>query len=356
MTIFQTRSDVFDRVRAELAPASSAMQASERALSVVDQYFELQPNRQGANEELALVSEVEAELMGFGFMQPYLNDSQIEEIWINRPGELRYAKGGQTEVVRLGFDAQQLENLVFRLLRNSSRRVDRVHPFADATLVDGSRVHVVIPPITGGNWTLNVRKFPTRTRSLDDLVDAGMLTIVQHAELTDAMVRGCNLIVSGSTQAGKTTFLSALLGQLPNQTRVISIEETHELRIPAMDWVAMQGRPEAVGGSEVIDLRRLLRESLRMRPDFLVVGEVRGAEALELLLAMNTGIPCTGTIHAKNARAAVSKLKLLPALAQANIDQRFLEQTVDEVLDGVIHIERVGGVRRVSEIYWLGRA
>lgn len=356
MTIFQTRSDVFDRVRAELVPDSSALQVAERAVSVVDQYFELQSNRQDANEELALVSDVEAELTGFGFIQPYLNDAQIEEIWVNRPGELRFAKGGRTEVVSLGFDAQQLENLVFRLLRNSSRRVDRIHPFADATLADGSRVHVAIPPITDGNWTLNVRKFPAKTRTLDELLGTGMLTAAQHSELTEAMIRGCNLIVSGATQAGKTTFLSALLGQLPSATRVISIEETHELRIPAADWVAMQGRPEAVGDSGVIDLRRLLRESLRMRPDYLVVGEVRGAEALELLLAMNTGIPCAGTIHAKSARAAVSKLKLLPALAQANIDQRFLEATVDDVLDVVVHVERVGGIRQVSEILWLGRA
>ena len=355
MTIFQSRSEVFDRVRAELHPDSSALQVAERAVSVVDQYFELQSNRQSANEELTLVSDVQAELTGFGFIQPYLNDADIEEIWINRPGELRYAKCGRTHSVRLGFDAQQLENLVFRLLRNSSRRVDRIHPFADATLADGSRVHVVIPPITDRNWTLNVRKFPAKIRTLDDLRGLGMLTAAQHDELSDAMVRGCNLIVSGATQAGKTTFLSALLGQLPDSTRVISIEETHELRIRADDWVAMQGRPEAVGDSDAIDLRRLLRESLRMRPDHLVVGEVRGAEALELLLAMNTGIPCSGTIHAKSARAAVSKLKLLPALAQANIDQGFLETTVDDVLDVVVHVERVGGLRQVSEILWLGR-
>jgi pilus assembly protein CpaF len=285
-----------------------------------------------------------------------LNDAQIEEIWINRPGELRFASGGRTEVVNLNFDAQQLENLVFRLLRNSSRRVDRVHPFADATLADGSRVHVVIPPITNGYWTLNVRKFPGKTRSLDDLFAGGMLTSAQHAELSDAMLAGCNVLVSGATQAGKTTFLSALLGQLPAATRVVSIEETHELRISAADWVAMQGRPEAVGDSDAIDLRRLLRESLRMRPDFLVVGEVRGAEALELLLAMNTGIPCAGTIHAKSAQSAISKLKLLPALAKANIDQRFLGETVDDVLDVVVHVERAGGKRRVSEILWHGRA
>lgn len=356
MTIFQTRSQVFDRVRAEIEPDSSAMQLSARAVSVVDEHFELKTERSRPHDEMALVHDVEAELTGFGFIQQFLADPKIEEIWINKPGEVHIAKNGLPQRIELEFDAHQLENLVFRLLRNSSRRVDRIHPFADATLADGSRVHVVIPPITDGNWTLNIRKFPKFARSLDDLVSLGMVTQDQALELTAAMKQGCNVMVSGATQAGKTTFLAALLGQLKSNTRVVSIEETHELRIDASDWIAMQGRTEVVAGTPVIDLRRLLRESLRMRPEYLVVGEVRGAEALELLLAMNTGIPCAGTLHAKSAKAAVAKLKLLPTLAQANIDHRFIEATVDDVLDLVVHVERTGGVRRVGEILWLGKS
>ncbi len=353
MTISIARPKVSEKVREGLVSPLTPRDLSDRMVRGIDEFVELDAGRHLANRELEIISEATAELTGFGALQPFLDDPDIEEVWVNQAQQLRYAKAGRSHVVDLNLPAQALENLVFRLLRNSSRRVDRIHPFADATLAGGSRVHVVIPPITSGDWAINIRKFPAMTRSLEDLHELGMLTRPQLIELRDAMSRGVNVLVSGATHAGKTTLLSALIGELPSQQRVISVEETHELRLRNADWVAMQGRAEAIGDAEAIDLRRLLREALRMRPEYLVVGEVRGAEALELVLAMNSGIPCAGTIHAKSAQSAVSKLMLLPTLAQANLDAKFIAATVSEVLDLVVHIKNRDGRRYVDELLWL---
>lgn len=353
MTISIARPKVSEKVREGLVSPPTSSDLSDRMVRGIDEFVELDAGRHLANRELEIISEATAELTGFGALQPFLDDPDIEEVWVNQAQQLRYAKAGRSHVVDLNLPAQALENLVFRLLRNSSRRVDRIHPFADATLADGSRVHVVIPPITSGDWAINIRKFPAMTRSLEDLHELGMLTRPQLIELRDAMLRGVNVLVSGATHAGKTTLLSALIGELPSQQRVISVEETHELRLRNADWVAMQGRAEAIGDAEAIDLRRLLREALRMRPEYLVVGEVRGAEALELVLAMNSGIPCAGTIHSKSAQSAVSKLMLLPTLAQANLDAKFIAATVSEVLDLMVHIKNRDGRRYVDELLWL---
>lgn len=353
MTISIARPTVSEKVRDSLFAQPSTLELNDLMVRGVDEFVELDLERHQANRELEIISEANAELTGFGVLQPFLDDPEVEEVWVNHANQVRYSRAGRSHVVDLKLSPQSLENLVFRLLRNSSRRVDRIHPFADATLVDGSRVHVVIPPITSGAWAINIRKFPAKTRSLEDLLELGMIKQSQLLELRDAMSRGLNVLVSGATHAGKTTLLSALIGELPEKQRVISVEETHELRLRNADWVAMQGRAEAFGDANAIDLRRLLREALRMRPEYLVVGEVRGAEALELVLAMNSGIPCAGTIHAKSAQSAVSKLMLLPTLAQANLDAKFISAAVSEVLDLVVHVKSLDGRRYVEELLWL---
>lgn len=352
MTISLSKPLVGQRVRDQIFSPISEGELGQKLLREVDEFIELSRLSQPPAAELQLLTETSAELVGFGVLDPFLANPEIEEIWINGVNDLWFAINGRTHRADIELSRQTLENLVFRLLRHSSRRVDRIHPFADATLADGSRVHVVIPPVTAGEWVVNIRKFPSRTRTLSDLVEVHMLTEAQASELREAMLSGANLLVSGATHTGKTTLLSALLGELPREQRVVSIEETHELRLRNPDWVAMQGRTEAAGDAEVIDLRRLVREALRMRPEYLVVGEVRGAEALELILAMNSGIPAAGTIHAKSAAGAISKLELLPALAQSNIDARFISSAVNEVLDVVVHIQSSRGQRRVQEILW----
>ncbi|MEY2675241.1 MAG: hypothetical protein RL102_507 [Actinomycetota bacterium] len=344
---------IAERVRSRLSVAGSI--ASSDLVESLDYVVESEQGLTLASRELRLVAEADHELSGFGVLQPLLLDPEVEEIWMNDHRIVFFARAGGVDSIASGLSAAGVENLVARLLRNSSRRVDRLHPFADATLADGSRVHVVISPISAPGWSVNIRKFPSRTRRLVDLVALGMLLESQAQQLMQIVLTGSNFLVSGATNAGKTTLLAAMLAELPPERRVVSVEETHELRLLNRDWVALQGRAEGFGDAAPIDLRRLVRESLRMRPDALVIGEVRGAEALDLLLAMNSGIPAAGTIHAKSASAALEKLKLLPMLAQANIDAGFMAATVASVIDFVIHVENRDGKRGIAQILQVHR-
>lgn len=237
------------------------------------------------------------------------------------------------------------------MLRTSGRRLDLSQPFVDAVLRDGSRLHVVIPDITKSHWSVNIRRFVVRPSSVHDLVGLGTLTHQSANFLEAAVVSGLNIVVAGGTQAGKTTMLNALLGCIPASERVISCEEVFEINISHPDWVAMQTRDASLEGTGEIPLRRLVREALRMRPTRLVVGEVRQGESLDLLIAMNSGMPSLSTLHANSAREAITKLCTLPLLAGGNIPGDFVVPTVAGAVDLVIHVETRGnGERRVSEI------
>ena len=301
--------------------------------------------------ETELRSGLTEQLYGFGVLQPYLLNPEIEEIWINRPNQVFVAHNGTVECISLDLAAETIRTLVLRMLRSTGRRIDTSLPFADAILPDGSRLHVVIPDVTARHWSVNIRKFPSKILTLAELGEGGMLTAAQELFLTDASLSGANILVSGATHTGKTTLLTALLDLLPQTTRLVSCEETFELRSSLNDWVALQARQPNLEGRGEIPLRRLVKEALRMRPDRLVIGEVREAEALDLLIAMNSGVSGACTIHANSASAAITKLCTLPLLAGPNISAEFVRKTVADAVDLVVHCEYLpGGQRRVREI------
>jgi pilus assembly protein CpaF len=288
---------------------------------------------------------------GFGPLQAYLDDPTVEELWINDPGRVFVARRGQSELTTTILTAAEVRDLVERMLKTSGRRVDLSTPFVDATLPDGSRLHVVIPDITRKHWAVNVRKFVLRAHSLDELVALCTLTGPAARFLEAAVASGLNVIVAGGTQAGKTTLLNCLTAAIPPRERVITCEEVFELRVPLPDVVAMQTRQPNLEGSGEIRLRRLVKEALRMRPDRIVVGEVRQEECLDLLIALNSGLPGMCTIHANSAREAVTKLCTLPLLAGENVSHSFVVPTVAASVDLVVHMLRDGrGNRRVREI------
>ncbi|MDQ1673780.1 MAG: pilus assembly protein CpaF [Frankiaceae bacterium] len=295
---------------------------------------------------------------GAGPLQKFLDDPEIEEIWINDPGRVFVARAGRSELTTTMLTDAQVQDIVERLLKTSGRRVDLSQPFVDATLADGSRLHVVIPDITRRHWSVNIRKFVLGASHLDQLVERGSLTAQAAAFLEASIAAGLNVVVAGGTQAGKTTMLNCLAATIPGRERVISCEEVFELRLTAPDWVAMQTRSANLEGSGEISLRRLIKEALRMRPDRLIVGEVRQEEALDLLIALNSGIPGLATIHANSAREAVTKLCTLPLLAGENVAHHFVVPTVASSVDLVVHLIKDGeGRRRVREIVALpGRA
>ncbi len=288
---------------------------------------------------------------GFGPLQRYLDDPQVEEIWINEPGKVFLARNGVPELTTTILTAGLVRDLVERMLKTSGRRVDVSSPFVDATLPDGSRLHVTIPDITRRHWAVNIRKFVVTAHRLDDLVALGSLTAHAAAFLEAAVSAGLNVLVSGGTQAGKTTMLNCLAAAIPPRERVISCEEVFELRLPLRDWVAMQCRQPSLEGTGEIPLRRLVKEALRMRPSRIVVGEVREAESLDLLIALNSGLPGMASIHANSAREAITKMCTLPLLAGENVGARFVVPTVAGSVDLVVHLG-LGrdGLRRVREI------
>ncbi|MCM3907463.1 CpaF family protein [Trueperella bernardiae] len=312
----------------------------------------------GVVEPVADVVEVRRQLRddigGFGPLQSLIDDPTIEEIWINEPGRVFFARDGVSQLSTILLEERQVKDLVERMLRASGRRLDLSQPFVDAALHTGERLHVAIPDITRKHWAVNIRKYIVRPRRLRDLAELGTLT-VQAAEFLDAAIDcGMNVIVSGATQAGKTTFLRALLGAIPAHQRVITAEEVFELNLAHRDVVALQTRPANIEDRGEITLRRLVRESLRMRPDRIVIGEVRQAEAFDMLIALNSGIPGACTIHANSARDAVAKLSVLPLLAGENVTSDFVIPTVAHTIDLLVHLHRDrDGKRRVREIVGL---
>jgi pilus assembly protein CpaF len=297
------------------------------------------------------VKRVLDDVAGFGPLQPYLDDPDVEEVWINEPGKVFIARGGTSELTTTILTEDEVRDLVERMLKTSGRRVDLSSPFVDAMLPDGSRLHVVVPDITRRHVAVNIRKFTVRATRLEDLVGLGTLTAHAARFLAGAVAAGLNILVCGGTQAGKTTLLNCLAAAIPPRERVVTAEEVFELRIPLRDVVGMQCRQPSLEGTGEVPLRRLVKEALRMRPSRIVVGEVRQAESLDLLIALNSGLPGMCTVHANSAREAVVKMCTLPLLAGENVGSRFVVPTVASSIDLVVHIALdPDGVRRVHEV------
>jgi pilus assembly protein CpaF len=298
-----------------------------------------------------VVGELVARVSGFGALQPFLDDPEVEEIWINDPSRVFVARGGRHELTNTILSAEAVLELVERMLKQSGRRLDLSSPFVDARLPGGHRLHVVLEGISSDFSAVNIRKFVVRASRLSELVGLGSLTDQAAAFLEASVLAGLNIVVAGGTQAGKTTMLNCLAAAIPGGDRIVSAEEVRELRIAHPDWVAMETRQSGLEGTGEVTLRDLVRESLRMRPTRIVVGEVRSAEALDLLLALNSGLPGMATLHANSAREALVKLCTLPMLAGENISSRFVVPTVAASVDLIVHLGMGSdGVRRVNEI------
>lgn len=347
-------SEVRELIRRRgLDPAQDADQVRELVRAAVADYDDrslagLVPPLADA---AAASKEILDSIVGLGPLQGYLEDPSIEEIWINEPGKVFVARSGRPELTTTILTDAQVRDLVERMLRASGRRLDLSSPFVDAALATGERLHVVIPDITPQSWAVNIRKFVARGQRLADLVALGSLTPQAARFLEASVVAGLNILVSGATQAGKTTMVRALAGAVPASQRIITCEEVFELNLQHRDMVAMQTRQPNLEGTGEVPLRRLVKEALRMRPDRLIIGEVREAEAFDLLVALNSGLPGMATVHANSAREAVTKICTLPLLAGENVTAAFVVPTVAAALDLVVHLDLArDGRRTVREI------
>jgi pilus assembly protein CpaF len=348
------RAEVRDLIRVRgIDPRSEARPTADVIDEVIRSYDE-----RTLSGSLPLLTDADAarrsvldDLTGYGAIQQYLDDPTVEELWVNGPHAVFVSRHGVSELTPVVLSEAEVSSLIEQLLRTTGRRVDLSSPFVDASLPDGSRLHIVLPDITRAHPAINIRKFIAHTRSLTDLVEAGSLPPAAARFLDAAVAAGANVLVSGQTQAGKTTMLNALCGSIPVRDRVITCEEVFELSVPARDWVAMQCRQSSLEGTGEVALRRLVKEALRMRPDRIIVGEVREAESFDMLIAMNAGLPSMGSVHANSARSAITKMCTLPLLAGPNIGSSFVTPTVAGCIDLVVHLALLrNGARRVQEI------
>lgn len=302
-----------------------------------------------------VVRSINQELIGMGALTALMQAPDVEEIWINAPDRIFIARDGRSELTTIVLTETEVKDLVERILLRSGRRIDLSVPFVDAQLDDGSRLHVAIPDVVK-HWSVNIRKHVAPLNDLDDLVKRRSLTHSAAEFLRASVNAGLNILISGGTHTGKTTMANCLLSCLSGTERLITIEEVFEISVNLPDLVQMQARPANVEGVGEITLRQLIKEALRMRPSRLVVGEVRGAEALDLLVAMNSGVPSLCTVHANSARDALLKMTTLPLLGGPNVTSDFVVPTVASSVDLIVHCALRDGQRIVEEIRAVGNA
>jgi pilus assembly protein CpaF len=305
----------------------------------------------GAREEL--VARVAERSFGLGPLEPLLRDASVDEVMVNGAGVVWVERGGRLEPTDVRFgSAAELRDLIERILAPLGRRVDEAEPLCDARLPDGSRVNVVIPPLAPDGPIVTVRRFRARGLSADDLVAAGTWEPPLRDLLACAVRARLSVLISGGTGSGKTTTLNALSSFVPSDERIVTIEDTLELRLRQPHVVRLEARPPSVEGRGEVTIRRLVRNALRMRPDRIVVGEVRGGEALDMLAAMTTGHDGSlSTVHAGSPEEALRRLETLALMAGVGLPHAAIREQVADAIDLVVHQARLSdGTRRVVAV------
>src|SRR4051794_13621206 len=341
------RRRLIERARRGEADADGGLAAEVRAL--VDSEAAALPD---ADRE-ALAARVVRLATGLGPLEPLLSDARVDEVMVNGPGEVWVERAGRIEPTAVTFGSEsELLHSIERILAPLGRRVDEASPLCDARLPDGSRVNVVIPPLALGGPCLTIRRFRRQGFSLDDLVDGGTLP-APLAEFLAERVRGrAAILVSGGTGSGKTTTLNALSGAIPDGERIVTIEDAAELRLRQAHVVRLEARPANVEGRGEVTIRALVANALRMRPDRIVVGEVRGPEALDMLQALNTGHEGSlTTVHANSPAAALRRVETLALMAGVGLPHEAISEQVSSALDLVVHqIRGSDGARRIESV------
>jgi pilus assembly protein CpaF len=310
-------------------------------------------------EREALAARVVRLATGLGPLDPLLADPSVDEVMVNGPGEVWVERHGRVEPTGVAFDDEaQLMHAIERILAPLGRRVDEASPLCDARLADGSRVNVVIPPLALCGPCLTVRRFRPAGFSLDDLVANGTLPEPLARFLAGCVAARAAVLVSGGTGSGKTTTLGALSGAIPQDERIVTIEDAAELRLRQRHVVRLESRPPNVEGRGEVTIRQLVRNALRMRPDRIVVGEVRGPEALDMLMALNTGHEGSlSTVHANSPEDALRRVETLALMAGVGLPHAAVREQVASAIGLVVHQARsAGGGRRVECVAEVVRA
>ncbi|RXZ72677.1 CpaF family protein [Agromyces albus] len=346
--------ELFARIGTRLSDASlteeqlHAIARSELAEIVAGEQLAL-----STAERNRLIDDIGADVLGYGPLEPLLADPTITEIMVNRFDQLYVERNGRLTETHHRFTGEpQLRRVIERIVSRVGRRIDESSPLVDARLQDGSRVNAIIPPLAVNGSSLTIRKFAATPYTVEDLVNFGTLTR-EVATVLDAAVRAkLNILVSGGTGTGKTTMLNVLSGFIPSDERIITIEDAVELQLQQEHVVRLESRPPNIEGRGEITIRDLVRNSLRMRPDRIVVGEVRGPESLDMLQAMNTGHEGSiSTLHANSPRDAISRMETLVLMAGMDLPLRAIREQISSAIDLIVQITRhKDGARRVTHI------
>jgi len=304
-------------------------------------------------EETALATELTDDMVGLGPLEPFLEDDDITDVLVNGPFDVFVERRGKLEKTGARFrDAQHLVGVAQRIAAAIGRRIDEASPMVDARLADGSRVNIVLPPLVLNGGTISIRKFPKRALTLDAMVRQNNLSPDMAQLLQSAARSRLNILISGGTGSGKTTLLNAVSQYIDTTERIISIEDAVELRLQQPHVVQMETRPPNIEGAGHIPQRELVRNALRMRPDRIIVGEVRGPEAFDMLQAMNTGHDGSmTTVHANTPRDALYRIENMVMMANLSLPLKAIRMQVASALNLIVHIERMrDGIRRVLNV------
>ncbi|HEX5469067.1 MAG TPA: CpaF family protein [Gaiellaceae bacterium] len=337
----------------ELFTAEATGDLSERVLRAVTEQLALDRTPLTREERRQLVREITDDILGYGPLEPFLRDDSVTEVMVNGGERIYIERSGKIELSDSTFvDDAHLLRIIDKIVSQVGRRVDEASPMVDARLPDGSRVNAIIPPLALRGPTLTIRKFSRDPYTMDDLINFGTLT-AKSAHFLAACVQGkLNVLVSGGTGTGKTTTLNALSAYIPGDERIITIEDAAELQLQQDHVITLESRPPNIEGQGEVKIRELVRNALRMRPDRIIVGEVRGAETLDMLQAMNTGHEGSlTTIHANSPRDALARLETLVLTAGVELPLRAIREQVASAFDLLVQITRlVDGSRRISHV------
>jgi len=356
--ISEVRARVQERLVESLGPRlyDATMSDTELEGLVHQRLRELLDEEEGtlsAQEKLLIVRQIGDSVLGLGPLEPFVRDPEVTEIMVNNWDTIYVGRAGKLYWTGTKFhDEQQLRRTIDKIVGKVGRRVDESSPYVDARLPDGSRVNAVIPPLAIDGPALTIRKFAADPYQADDLIEFGTMTS-PVAKFLEACVRGrINIIVAGGTGAGKTTTLNVVSSFIPDDERILTIEDAAELKLQQPHVVRLESRPPNIEGKGQVTIRDLVRNSLRMRPDRIVVGEVRGAEALDMLQAMNTGHDgSVSTIHCNSPRDALSRLETITMMAGMELSNKAIREQIASALQLIVYQQRLkDGTRRLTHV------
>jgi len=337
----------------QLFTTQSDEELSERVLRAVTEQLALDRTPLTREERRQVTREITDDILGYGPLEPFLHDDTVSEVMVNGPDAIYIERSGRIERTPAAFvDAAHLMRIIDKIVSTVGRRIDEASPMVDARLPDGSRVNAIIPPLALRGPTLTIRKFSRDPYTMDDLINFGSIS-PKAAQFLSACVHGkLNILISGGTGTGKTTTLNAMSAFIPDAERIVTIEDAAELQLQQQHVIPLEARPSNIEGQGEVRIRELVRNSLRMRPDRIIVGEVRGPETLDMLQAMNTGHEGSlTTIHANSPRDALSRLETLVMTGGVELPHRAIREQIASAFDLLIQITRlVDGSRRLTHI------